>query len=137
VCIMWILNMLWITFFNLFIFQEDTLPSVPFYIWFGYVVFGFFGMNGSRLFSNNVKSIMQLLEKVKITFLQWLKAKNVCFSFGYHLWWQQPLVCLVIGRFILADCFFTFFCFTTITCCNFVMLLYAVVVLGSIILPMC
>jgi len=35
-----------------------------------------------RLFSNNFKSIMQLIEKVKITTLSWLKAKNVCFPFG-------------------------------------------------------
>jgi len=50
-----------------------------------------------QLFSNNVKSIMQLMEKVKITTLSWLKAKNVFFPFGYHMWWQQPLVCLAIG----------------------------------------
>jgi len=28
---------------------------------------------------------MQLLEKVKIISLTWLKAKNVCFLFGYHI----------------------------------------------------
>jgi len=26
-----------------------------------------------------------------------LKAKNVGFPFGYHMWWQRPLVCLGIG----------------------------------------
>jgi len=51
-----------------------------------------------RLFSNMVTSTMlQLMEKVKITTLSWLKAKNVCFPFGYHMWWQQPLICLGIG----------------------------------------
>jgi len=40
---------------------------------------------------------MQLMEKVKITSLTWLKVKNVCFPFGYHMWWQQRLVCLGIG----------------------------------------
>lgn len=49
------------------------------------------------LFSNKVKSIMQLLENVKVTSLNWLKAKNICFTFGYHLWWQQLLVSLGIG----------------------------------------
>jgi len=50
-----------------------------------------------QLFFNNVKSVRQLMEKVKITSLSWLKAKNVCFPFGYHMWWQQPLVCLGIA----------------------------------------
>jgi len=40
---------------------------------------------------------MQLLERVQITTLHWLKAKNVCFPFGYHMWWQQPLAYLGIG----------------------------------------
>jgi len=48
-------------------------------------------------FSNNAKSIIHLLEKkVKITSLPWLKAKNVCFPFGYHMRWQQPFICLGI-----------------------------------------
>jgi len=50
-----------------------------------------------KIFSNNAKSIMQLMKTVKITSLQWLKAKVVCFPFGYHMWWQQPLICLGIG----------------------------------------
>ena len=49
------------------------------------------------LFSNNVKQIMEILQKVKITSLPWLKSKVVCFPFGYHMWWLQPLVCLGIG----------------------------------------
>jgi len=51
----------------------------------------------NMLFSNKAKSIMQLLDKVKMAILGWLKAKNVCFPFGYDMWWQQPLVCLEIG----------------------------------------
>ena len=62
-----------------------------------YCIWVLWNERNHRLFSNKVKSIMQLLEKVKITTLNWLKAKNVCFSFGYHMWWQQPLVCLGIG----------------------------------------
>jgi len=50
-----------------------------------------------QLFSNKVKSIMQLLEKVEVTSLTCLKAKNVCFPFGYNMWWQQTHVCLGIG----------------------------------------
>ena len=49
------------------------------------------------LFSNKAKSIMQLVEKVKLCSLGWLKANSVCFPFGYHMWWQQPLNCLGIG----------------------------------------
>jgi len=90
VCIMWIPNMS--IFINSYILQEGTLLVVHSYIWFDFVVFGFFGMNGT----NNCFLIhcltydlaflhMQLLEKVKITSLTWLKAKNVCFLFGYHI----------------------------------------------------
>ncbi|AES68202.1 transmembrane protein, putative [Medicago truncatula] len=50
-----------------------------------------------RLFVNTAKTTEQLLEKVKITSLKWLKAKNVCFPFDYHLWWQHPLAGLGIG----------------------------------------
>jgi hypothetical protein len=50
-----------------------------------------------RLFANKVNSTMQLLEKVKMSSLRWLKAKNVCFPFGYHMSWQHPFVCLGIG----------------------------------------
>jgi len=50
-----------------------------------------------RLFANTARTTVPLLEKVKITSLKWLKAKNVCFPFGYHMWWQRPFVCLGIG----------------------------------------
>jgi len=53
-------------------------------------------LNERRLYSNNAKTIRQLLEKIKITSL-WLKAKDVCFPFGYHKWWLQPLDCISIG----------------------------------------
>ncbi|XP_024626870.1 uncharacterized protein [Medicago truncatula] len=38
-----------------------------------------------RLVANTARTTVQLLEKVKITSLKWLKAKNVCFPFGYHM----------------------------------------------------
>lgn len=50
-----------------------------------------------RLFANTAKTAVQLLEKFKITSLRWMKAKNVCFPFGYHMWWQHPQICLGIG----------------------------------------
>jgi len=50
-----------------------------------------------RLFTNTAQTAVHLLEKVKITSLRWMKAKNVCFPFGYYMWWQHPLVCLGIG----------------------------------------
>jgi len=50
-----------------------------------------------RLFANKANTMVQLLEKVKMYSFRWLKVKNVCFPFGYHLWWQHPLVCLGIG----------------------------------------
>ena len=49
------------------------------------------------LFSNKAKSIMQLVEKVKLCSLGWMKTNIVCFPLGYHMWWQQPLNCLDIG----------------------------------------
>jgi len=62
-----------------------------------------------RLFANTTKTTVQLLEKVKIIYLKWFKVKNVCFSFGYHMWWQRPLVCLGIGWsnvfLVLVCCF--------------------------------
>ena len=42
-----------------------------------------------RLFTNTTKTAVQLLEKVKITSLRWMKAKNICFPFGYRMWWQH------------------------------------------------
>jgi len=79
-----------------------------------------------RLFSNKVTSTVQLIEKVKITTLSWLKSKNVWFPYGYHMWWQQPL--FVWG---LADRCFSLFWFLRIGWCNFVLLLNALLVLGS------
>jgi len=47
-----------------------------------------------RLFNNLGSSIDQLLDKVKRCSLWWLKANNVVFVFGFHLWWSSPLACL-------------------------------------------
>jgi len=37
-----------------------------------------------RLFAKKANTMVQLLEKVKMYSLRWLKAKNVCFPFGYQ-----------------------------------------------------
>ena len=50
-----------------------------------------------RLFNNLGSSIDQLLDKVKRYSLWWLKANNVVFIFGFHLWWSSHLVCLGLG----------------------------------------
>jgi len=50
-----------------------------------------------RLFNNIGSSIDQLLDKVKRYSLWWLKANNVLFVFGFHLWWSSPLACLGLG----------------------------------------
>lgn len=49
-----------------------------------------------RLFRNRQSTVPQLLDKVKLTSLWWLKASNVVFSFGTHQWWSSPLLCLGI-----------------------------------------
>lgn len=49
-----------------------------------------------RLFANKANTTVQLLKKVKMYSLRWLKTKNVSFPFGHHMWWQHPLVCLEI-----------------------------------------
>ena len=49
------------------------------------------------LFNNLGSSIDQLLDKVKRYSLWWLKASNVIFVYGFHLWWSNPMACLGIG----------------------------------------
>ena len=80
-----------------------------------------------RHFTNSAKTSEQLFEKVKITSLRWLKAKNVWFPFGYHMWWQRPLACLGIG-------WFTFHCCLLWLCsehfCNLVLFPLTLLMLG-------
>jgi len=54
-----------------------------------------------RLFNNIGSSIDQLLDKVKRYSLWWLKANNVVFVFGFHLWWSSPLACLGLGQYLI------------------------------------
>jgi len=53
-----------------------------------------------QLFSNDAKSVTQLMEKVKITSLSWLKVKNACFPFGYTCLKARVCVCLYIYIYI-------------------------------------
>lgn len=48
----------------------------------------------NMFFNNKAKSIPQLPGKVKVSYFWWMKAKNVSFSFGHYMWWQQSFVCL-------------------------------------------
>jgi len=49
-----------------------------------------------RIFRNKQSSLPHMLNKVKSSSLWWLKANNVVFSFGIHIWWSSPLSCLGI-----------------------------------------
>jgi len=91
------------------------------------VIWVLWNERNQRLFTNTAQTAVHLLEKVKLTSLRWMKAKNVSFPFGYHMWWQHPLVCLGIGwciYFICWQCFQNF-------CCNFVLIPKALLVLGN------
>lgn len=49
-----------------------------------------------RFFRFKERSIMHLLDKVKLISFWWPKAKYVNFSFGYHMEWVNLLTCLGI-----------------------------------------
>jgi hypothetical protein len=51
----------------------------------------------SRIFKAKDSIVFQMLEKVKVHTLWWLKANNTNTSLNYHMWWSNPLVCLGIG----------------------------------------
>jgi len=88
-------------------------------------IWGLWNERNQRLFANKVKRTTRLLDKVKITSLRWLKAKNVCFPFGYHMWWQHSFICLGISwcLFFFYFCWFdrnlivTLFCFLRHSLC--------------------
>jgi len=50
----------------------------------------------NMIFNNKAVSIDELVEKVKLLFFRWLKAKHVIFAFHYHCWLLNPLACLSI-----------------------------------------
>jgi hypothetical protein len=51
----------------------------------------------SRIFKAKESTVPQLLVKVKVHFLWWMKAYNVNIGINSHIWWSNPFVCLGIG----------------------------------------
>jgi hypothetical protein len=83
--------------FNFFI--KETVPEHAVFscIYFGYVLFWWFGMNEiTDFFKAKKSSIIQMLENVKVHSLWWMKAYDVNLGLNTHMWWSSLLVCLDI-----------------------------------------
>ena len=39
------------------------------------------------------ESLHHLVDRVKLLSFWWLKINNITFSFDYHMWWLNPLIC--------------------------------------------
>jgi hypothetical protein len=50
----------------------------------------------SRIFKTKESTVLQMLEKVKVHLLWWMKAHNADIDLNSHIWWSNPLVCLDI-----------------------------------------
>ncbi|XP_024634593.1 uncharacterized protein [Medicago truncatula] len=48
----------------------------------------------TRIFNNFINLVPQLLDKVKLLSLGWLKANKVVFVYDTQRWWVDPLACL-------------------------------------------
>jgi hypothetical protein len=62
-------------------------------IWFASVWVLWKEMN-YHVFQNTVSNPSVLVEQVKLNFFLWLKSKQVTFSYSYHDWWTNPLLCM-------------------------------------------
>jgi hypothetical protein len=51
----------------------------------------------SRIFKAKESTVLQLLEKINVSSLWWVKAPNANVGIDSHMWWSSPLVCLDIG----------------------------------------
>jgi hypothetical protein len=51
----------------------------------------------NRIFKAKESTVLQLLEKVQVHSLWWMKAYNVNLGINAHMWWSRPLVCMGIG----------------------------------------
>ncbi|GAU44687.1 hypothetical protein TSUD_183450 [Trifolium subterraneum] len=51
----------------------------------------------NRLFKAKESTVHQLLEKIKVHSLWWMKAYNKHICHNSHMWWSSPLVCLSIA----------------------------------------
>lgn len=47
-----------------------------------------------RVFNNTTLVPSILIENVKLTSFSWLKSKQATFTYNYHDWWKQPLLCM-------------------------------------------
>jgi hypothetical protein len=45
----------------------------------------------NRIFKAKESTVLQLLEKVKVNSLWWMKAYNITFDINSHMWWSKPL----------------------------------------------
>jgi len=50
----------------------------------------------NRIFQNMISTLFTLIEKVKLNSFLWLKSKQVAFAYGYHDWWQHPILCMSV-----------------------------------------
>jgi hypothetical protein len=50
----------------------------------------------NRVFNNAASASSTLLEKVKLNSFLWMKSKQAAFSYSFHDWWQNPLLCMGI-----------------------------------------
>ncbi|GAU49006.1 hypothetical protein TSUD_406770 [Trifolium subterraneum] len=64
-------------------------------IWFA-CVWALWHERNHRLFKNTAQTVPQLLDKVKLYSLWWLKTTNVTLAANLHSWWSNPLLCLGI-----------------------------------------
>jgi hypothetical protein len=51
----------------------------------------------NKIFKAKESTVLQMLEKVKVHSLWWMKAYNMNIGLNSHLWWLSPFVCLGIG----------------------------------------
>jgi len=64
-------------------------------IWFA-AVWVIWKERNNRVFQNMATTPSNLIEKVKLNSFLWLRSKQVSFSYGYHDWWKNPLLCMAI-----------------------------------------
>jgi hypothetical protein len=46
------------------------------------------------IFKAKESTILQLLEKVQVYSLWWMKAYNMNIGLNFHMWWSSPFICL-------------------------------------------
>jgi hypothetical protein len=51
----------------------------------------------NKIFKAGESTVLQLLEKVQVHSIWWMKAYNVNLGLNSHMWWSSPFVCMGIG----------------------------------------